>query len=96
MTSGLIACGGGSPSSSDDKPDSLLPPDLVLSSSSSSVASSGGSNSSSGGIVKTSLPIYENFEAIFFAAIIAPSIYPGCCVAVSEPEIYNLLFKNEF
>lgn len=64
ITSGLVACGGGSPSSSDDKPDSLLPPDLVLSSSSSSVASSDGSNSSSGGIVKTSLPIYENFEAI--------------------------------
>lgn len=72
----LTACGG-SASSSSDKPGSLLPPDLEVSSSSSSVVSSTGSTSSDsssvgGGIVNTSLPIYESFEAVdidgFFSA----------------------------
>jgi hypothetical protein len=34
--------------------------------------------------------------AIFFAATIAPSIYPGFLDAVSEPEINNLLLNNGF
>jgi len=64
LSATLMGCGGGA-STSDDKPASLLPDGFVLSSASSSSAPAGnGSSSSIANGAKTTLPVYENFEAV--------------------------------
>ncbi|RYY02828.1 MAG: hypothetical protein EOO53_11380 [Gammaproteobacteria bacterium] len=63
LSATLMGCGGAS--TSDDKPASLLPDGFVLSSaSSSSVPAGNGSSSSIANGAKTTLPVYENFEAV--------------------------------